>query len=180
MKKRLFSCLAACVLFCAGAVAQVYLIQRGSNTTLTYKDLKEAVDALEDGDRLYIPAGKHTFPSSYIWKGYNNDKSFISTLAITKRVAIYGAGYEDSGNATIIENGTFVVGRGADGTVITGIRFDCGVTFDNVSDCSVSRCQLYNTNFNGKGGNINLSECRLSGALGTTYPDLTTQMADKV
>lgn len=165
MKKRMFSCIAACVLFCAGISAQVFVIER-SGTTLTYTDLKKAVDALQDNDQLYIPPGVHNI-SSYKWTGYDGNSNYTGTLVVNKKVSIYGAGYDEGANSTIISNGKFMIGKDASGTLVTGIRFTGtnsslhGFQLDNVSNCLVSRCKTESSYFSltGYGNNINISEC---------------------
>ena len=167
MNKRFFSCLAACMLFCAGVSAQVFLIERGVET-YTYADLKEAVDDLQDGDKLYIPAGRHSL-ADYKWTGYDGTKNYSSTLVVDKQVDIYGAGYANGANSTIIQGGEFAIGKHAAGTTLTGIRFDLSFTLDSVSDCRISRCQMNSKVYlSGKGmKNIHISECQINSSIVT-------------
>lgn len=140
MKKRICSSLAALVLFCAAAVAQVFVIERTGNVTLTFNDLKEAVDALVDGDNLYIPAGQHNL-SAYNWYGYDDAGTYSGYLFIDKKVNIYGAGYANGANSTVLTNGTLLLGKHAGGSTVSGIKFEALCLVDNI-DCQISRCQF--------------------------------------
>lgn len=141
--------------------AQVFVIERGTSTTLTFDNIKSAVDALKDNDRLYIPPGVHDI-SAYSWTGYDGSQNHKNILVINKRAFIYGAGYNEGANSTIIKGGKFVIGKDAGGSFITGIRFDYLFQLDNVSNCIVSRCKT-NSSFQlvGIGNNITVNECEI-------------------
>ena len=188
MKKRILCSIAASVLFCAGMFAQVFVIERGANT-LTYNNLKAAVDALQDNDHLYIPPGRHDI-SSYTWTGYDDNQNHSGTLAINKKVSIYGAGHSEGANSTVITgsgNGRFVIGRDASGSTITGIRFDFPFQLDNVSNCIVTRCKMTNYFYLfGYGTNINLSECEFDVMIQTgsssyySHPNASSGMSSNI
>ncbi|MDR1591823.1 MAG: hypothetical protein LBS16_02935 [Prevotellaceae bacterium] len=162
MVRKFFSCIAASVLFCAGLSAQVFIIERGSNTTLTFTNIKAAVDALQDNDQLYIPPGEYSL-DGYTWEGYEETQNNSNTLMVNKKVSIYGAGYSNGANSSVITGGDFVIGKDASGSLITGIRFggsSYGFILDNVSNVSVTRCKIDNSfSLHGIGNNINISEC---------------------
>ncbi len=162
MNKRLFSCVAACMLFCAGVSAQVFLIERTGSAPLTFDNIKEAVDALQDNDRLYIPAGVHDI-GQYNWEEWDeaSEESIVhqtNAIAITKKVAIYGGGYsgEDAG---FLANGTLILTKEASGSLITGLGFKW-LQLNNVSNVSISRCLMTDElSYYGNGGNNLMSEC---------------------
>lgn len=153
-----FMCLA-----CISLQAQVFIIERSSNTTLTFDNIKSAVDALKDGDRLYLPSGVH---DDYKWTGYEGTLNYSNILVVNKKVFIYGAGYNEGANSTVIKGGTFVIGKDAKGALITGVRFDNNFTLDNVSNCVVSRCKMKGIfSLNGIGANNNVTECEFNNNL---------------
>ena len=136
--------------------AQVFLIERGTSTTLTFNNIKAAVDALQDNDRLYIPPGAHNL-AGYKWTGYNDDQNHDNILVINKKVSIFGAGYNEGGNSTVIEGGELVIGKNAGGSLITGIWFKSPLRLDNVSNCIVSRCKTGSYFYlTGTGSSINI------------------------
>jgi hypothetical protein len=120
--------------------AQVFMIERGSSS-FTYPNIKAAVDALQDNDKLYLPPGIFSL-QSYTWTGESGNQSLTSTLAITKKVAIYGAGYNQGANSTILQNGNFYFSSSASGSTITGVRFDLHFILLNASNVSISRCKF--------------------------------------
>jgi hypothetical protein len=155
-RKMLFAMIALMV--SVGLSAQVFIIERGSNS-LTYSNIKAAVDALLDNDRLYLPPGIHSL-NGYNWEGYNGTLNSENTLVITKKVSVYGGGYANGANSTIIADGEFVIGQGASGSYITGMQFNNTFRLDNVSNCSVTRCGFNSTLYlSGVGNNLNISEC---------------------
>ncbi|GHU69549.1 hypothetical protein FACS189413_08650 [Bacteroidia bacterium] len=165
MKKYLFLLFTASWI-CSIANAQVFVIER-ENATLTFSNIKAAVDALHDNDRLYIPPGTFSLVD-YVWEGYDGDQNIASTLVVNKKVSIYGAGYT-GGSSSAITNGSFIIGRDAGGTSISGLRFDyCGFYLDNVSNCIISRCKTSGSVFSldGTGYNNLITECEINGGGG--------------
>ena len=118
--------------------AQVFLIERGASS-FTYPNIKAAVDALQDGDKLYLPPGIFSL-EAYSWTGYNANESYPNTLAVGKKVAIYGAGYNQGASSTILRNGSFRFIQGATGSSVTGVRFDGPIYLDKASNVNMSRC----------------------------------------
>jgi hypothetical protein len=169
MKQKFFSCIAACVLFCAGISAQVFIMERGSSS-LSYSNIKAAVDALQNNDRLYLPPGEHSL-SGYTWEGYDGLQNYSNTLCVNKKVSIYGGGCANGASSTVLKDGEFLIGKDAGGSLITGIRFDGYFQLDNVSNCIVSRC-LTKDNFYllGAGNNNVITECEFKGTVnGDSY-----------
>ena len=123
--------------------AQVFLIERGASS-FTYPNIKAAVDALQDGDKLYLPPGIFSL-TGYKWTGVTGTQNYSNTIAITKRVAIYGAGYNQGANSTIIQDGNFIFSVNASGSSITGVRFDSYVNLEKASNVMIARCKLTNT-----------------------------------
>lgn len=123
--------------------AQVFLIERGASS-FTYPNIKAAVDALQDGDKLYLPPGIFSL-TGYKWTGVTGTQNYSNTIAITKRVAIYGAGYNQGANSTIIKEGSFIFSVNASGSSITGVRFDSYVNLEKASNVMIARCKLTNT-----------------------------------
>ncbi|MDR2627104.1 MAG: hypothetical protein LBC40_03615 [Dysgonamonadaceae bacterium] len=164
MKLKFFSCIAASVLFCAGISAQVFIIERGS-TSLSYPNIKAAVDALQDNDQLYLPPGEHSL-KGYTWEGYEGTGNYSNILVVNKKVSIYGGGCANGANSTVLKDGTFVIGKDAGGSLITGIRFDGDFRLDNVSNCIVSRC-LTTGSFDlyGAGDNNVITECEFKNSV---------------
>jgi hypothetical protein len=162
MKRKIFSCIAASVLFCATISAQVFIIERGANS-LPYTNIKSAIDALQDNDLLYLPPGEHSL-SGYTWEGYDGTQNHAGAVCVNKKVSIYGGGCSNGANSTVLKNGTFIIGENAAGSLITGVRFDAALILDNVSDCIVSRCLTNYLYLYGDGGNnvITESEFRTS------------------
>lgn len=162
MEKRFLICIAFACILCINLHAQVFVIDRGTNTTLTFDNIKSAVDALEDNDRLYIPSGVHNL-GNYNWTQYNESKEETETLAskavaIEKKVAIYGGGYLGE-NASSFTNGTIILTQKASGSYITGLSF-YDLRLDNVSNLNISRCIITNYLIGyGYGGNNSLQEC---------------------
>jgi hypothetical protein len=164
MKRKFFSCIAACVLFCASISAQVFIIERGSSS-LSYLNIKVAVDALQDNDRLYLPPGEHSL-SGYTWEGYDGTQNHSNTLCVNKKVSIYGGGCANGASSTVLKDGEFLIGKNADGSLITGIRFDHYFRLDNVSNCIVSRCLTTNTFYLcGAGNNNVITECEFKNSV---------------
>jgi len=148
--------------------AQVFVIERGTSTTLTFDNIKAAVDALQDNDRLFIPPGTHDL-NGYKWTGYEDNQNHNNILVVNKKVAIYGAGYSEGANSSVIKGGRFIIGKNANGTLITGVRFDDEFYLDNVSNCIVTRCKMNGYFYlNGTGSNINISECDFSSYVSTS------------
>jgi hypothetical protein len=172
MKKRILSyCFVS--LFCLILQAQVFVIERGSNTTLTFSNIKAAVDVLQDNDRLYLPPGEISL-KGYTWTGYDEDRNETNTLVINKNVSIYGAGYADGANSTIIKDGTLVIGKDADGSSVTGILADkvsyTHFILDDVSNVVITRCKIGNSIYlYGSGNNIVFSECEISAVFSGTW-----------
>jgi hypothetical protein len=166
MKRKIFSCMAASVLFCASISAQVFIIERSGNS-LAYSNIKAAVDALQDDDHLYLPPGEYSL-NEYNWDGYDGT-NYSKTLCVNKKVSIYGGGYANGSNSTVLKDGAFIIGKDAGGSLITGIRFreNCLFRMDNVSNCIVSRCLaesfflLY-----GAGDNNIITECEFKSTVG--------------
>ncbi|MDR0507110.1 MAG: hypothetical protein LBH32_09900, partial [Dysgonamonadaceae bacterium] len=132
-----------------GAVnAQVFIIERGSATTLAFDNIKSAVDALQDNDKLYLPPGNIDL-SSYKWERLNPSTGLMDVVldkavVLNKKVSVYGGGYE-SENATRFINGTVVVNKGASNSILTGIYFN-QLSLDTLSNAYFSRCKIENTN----------------------------------
>ena len=169
MKKRILIYIVFACLFCINMHAQVFVIERGTNTTLTFDNIKSAVDALADGDRLYIPSGTHNL-GLYNWEEYDESAEtnrivLSRAVVINKKVAIYGGGYYGD-NASALTNGTIVLDQNASGSYITGIRFE-NLRLNNVSNLNISRCRITTDLLcNGYGGNNMFSECDINT---TTY-----------
>ncbi len=158
MKSRIFMAMVACLFTYSVAQAQVFVIERGSNT-LTYSNIKAAVDALQDNDKLYLPPGEYSL-SGYKWEGYAGTQNYSNILVVNKKVSIYGGGAMNGANSTTLKDGTFVIGKDANGSFITGIRFDHYFELDNVSNCVVTRCITnYYIHLYGKGSNNVITEC---------------------
>ncbi|MDL2223487.1 hypothetical protein LJB98_05250, partial [Bacteroidales bacterium OttesenSCG-928-M11] len=148
-----------CLILSFSAQAQVFVIERGSNTSLVFNNIKSAVDALQDNDKLYLPPGSYSL-KGYNWEGYAGTNNYSNLLMINKKVSIYGGGCMNGANSTILTDGTLVIGKDANGSLITGIRFDSNFRLDNVSNCIVSRCTMNGTSyFYGAGNNNIITEC---------------------
>jgi hypothetical protein len=163
MKKMIFLLFAASLVFNA-IKAQVFIIERGSNTSLAFNNIKSAVDALEDNDRLYLPPGEISL-RDYTWNGYDGNENYSKTLLVNKNVSIYGAGYADGANSTILKEGDLVIGKDANGSFVTGILFGAtaNLTLDDVSDVVITRCKIQNSLIlYGSGNNIVISECEIT------------------
>lgn len=162
MKKYILS-IVICLLMAVSVQAQVFVIERGSNTTLTFDNIKSAVDALQDNDKLYLPPGSYSL-RGYNWEGYAGTENYSDLLMINKKVSIYGGGCMNGANSTILKDGTLAIGKDAAGSMITGIRFDYYFQLDNVSNCIVSRC-IMNSYFKlyGEGSNNIVTECEFRG-----------------
>ncbi|MDR1170390.1 MAG: hypothetical protein LBK97_06110, partial [Prevotellaceae bacterium] len=167
MKQKIFSCIAASVLFCATMSAQVFVIERGSNS-LPYSNIKAAIDALQDNDHLYLPPGEHSL-EGYTWEGYEGTQNHSNTVCVNKKVSIYGGGCSNGANSTVLKSGALIIGKDAEGSLITGIRFDGSFYLDNVSNCIVSRC-LTNSTFylTGTGDNNVITECEFKSSISST------------
>jgi hypothetical protein len=162
MKKMIFLLFAASLVLNA-IKAQVFIIERGSNTSLAFNNIKSAVDALEDNDRLYLPPGEISL-SGYTWHGYEGNENQSNTLLVNKNVSIYGAGCADGASSTIIKDGFLIIGKDANGSFVTGIRFNSNVQLKlhHVSNIMVSRCKIDNYLELYDSGNNNLiSECEI-------------------
>ncbi|MBN2767262.1 MAG: hypothetical protein JXR27_12900 [Paludibacteraceae bacterium] len=125
------------------AKAQVILVERGSSS-FTYSNIKAAVDALQDDDKLYLPPGIISL-EGYSWSGETGNHNYTNSLAITKKVAIYGAGYNQGANSTILQNGNLYFSATASGSTITGVRFDAYFNLLNADNVSISRCKFNST-----------------------------------
>jgi len=161
---KFFTSVIVCLFSFSILQAQVFVIERGTNTSLTFDNLKAAVDALQDNDQLYIPPGVHSL-AGYKWTGYDDTQNYSDILVVNKKVSIYGAGYNEGANSTVIDGGTFVIGKDADGSLITGIWFRHGFQLDNVSNCIVNRCKIdnnYSFGLTGTGNNSIVSECDIN------------------
>jgi len=139
----------ACLFTYTATQAQVFVIERGASTTLTFDNIKAAVNALQDNDRLYLPPGGHPILPEYTWEGYNGLQNHSRILMINKKVSIFGAGYNDGANSTVITRvggsgtTTFAIGKDANGSFITGVEFaNVDFQLDNVSNCIVSRIRI--------------------------------------
>ena len=165
MKTKIFMLMIACLLTNAIAQAQVFVIERGASTSLTFDNIKSAVDALQDNDCLYIPPGVFSL-TGYTWTGYNGTINSTNTLCVNKKVSIFGAGYNSGNNSTIITGGNLVLGKNAGGSLITGINFNnsSNLSLSDVSNCIVSRCKFGSGGIQlcGIGNNINISECEIA------------------
>lgn len=160
MKKVVILFVFALLALSSGLKAQVFVVESGSTTT-TYATIKLAVNALVDGDKLYLPPGQFSLVGC-TWTGYSGNENNGNTLAIKKRVSIYGAGYNQGANSTIIVDGTFMITRDAAGTTLTGVRFEGYLTLDNVSNTMITRCMTNNyLPVLGTGSNNYISECEI-------------------
>jgi hypothetical protein len=149
--------------------AQVFIIERGSNS-FTYNNIKSAVDALEDNDRLYLPPCRIELLREYTGEGYPGLASYTHTIIVNKKVSIFGAGYADGANSTVISSGgRFVLGNDADESYLSGIRFECSLILDTVSNCIISRCQMAGTLELGVGNNIVITECEINNQITGLY-----------
>lgn len=159
MKKSIIISIVLCLMLSFSTQAQVFLIERG-NTSLTFDNIQSAVDALQDGDKFYLPPGDFSL-SGYSWGGYDGNSNHSNTICINKKVSVYGGGYINGANTTAITSGTFIMGRDASGSFITGIRFDGTLELNNISNCTVSRCKgsLY---LQGEGSENLITECELA------------------
>ena len=146
MSKFISFCFLA-LFFCANVNAQAFIIERGS-AVFSYPNITEAVAALQDDDKLYIPPGVHGASSG--------------TISITKKVHMIGAGYA-GGDASIF-NGT--VRFSASGNTVTGIRFST-LTLQNITNTHFSRCRVTGqTNGSNSGSAILFTECEFQGSFG--------------
>jgi len=161
--------LATCIIasmFCAKATAQVFVIQRGDDFS-TYATIQAAVEALLDGDKLFIPPGIHSLTGCTWTTNRGGVKVNQNTLAITKKVDIVGTGYDQSIESSIIRDGSFVLSTGANGvdpgaggSTVSGVRFESDLHLDGVSELFMSRCQVTNAiRFHGTGAKNVLTEC---------------------
>lgn len=167
MKAKIFTTFIACAFSLAALQAQVFIIERGSST-LTFTTIKAAVDALQDNDKLFIPPGTHSL-KGYNWTGYDDTENHSNKLVVNKKVAIFGAGYSDGANSTILKDGEFMIGKDASGSSISGIRFDLNFVLDNISNCIVSRCRMnYYFYLSGLGNNIVITECDIVNTIYST------------
>lgn len=170
---KFFTSAIICLFSFSALQAQVFVIERGTNTTLTFDNLKAAVDALQDNDQLYIPPGVHSL-TGYTWTGYDDTYNWSNTLVVNKKVSIFGAGYNEGANSTVIQDGAFVIGKDAGGSLITGIWFRNAFQLDNVSNCIVNRCKTDNYFWLfGTGNNIIVSECDIYNNISTTNSPFT-------
>ena len=169
MKKFFISGCIMATMFCAGTKAQVFVIQRGDASS-TYSTIQAAVEALQDGDKLFIPPGVHSLTGSTWTTNHISERVNQNTLAISKKVDIIGTGYDQSIESSIIRDGNFVLSTGADGvdpgasgSTVTGVRFESTLYFDGVSDVLMSRCQAAGaTHFCETGTGNMLLECDLN------------------
>jgi len=161
MKKMIISFVVSLLIVISSNLkAQVFVVEH-AGVSSTYSNIKVAVDALQNDDKLYIPPGQFSL-NGYTWTGYSGTENRGNTIAITKRVSIYGAGYNQGANSTIIADGNFLIGTGAEGTTISGLRFDGQFTVDNVSNVMISRCKTnYYFYVQGVGANNYVTECDL-------------------
>ena len=60
--------------------AQVFLIERGTSS-FTYPNIKAAVDALQDGDKLYLPPGIFSL-TGYNWTGVTGTQNYSNTVLL--------------------------------------------------------------------------------------------------
>ena len=154
-KSKLFfkTCFLA-VAMCAAAVAanaQVFVIERGTQFQ-SFATLNAAVEALQDGDKIYIPPGVHGIPSATIVFDVPN-------------VTIIGTGYV-GGDASAFAS---FVRFQADGITVTGIRFNNTTTLFDLSDLTMTRCLIVHFSTDGALNSIVISECDFIGGayLGT-------------
>lgn len=158
MKKTVLTLFTILLVISMGLKAQVFVVEHGS-TTNTFSNIKAATDALQDDDKLYIPPGVFSF-SGYT---YNNGSfDYVSTIAITKRVHIYGGGYNQGGKSTVLSSGTLWLTNLAAGSTITGIKFGGTLILDNLTNVIVSRCMFDNQLvIRSSGANNIITECDL-------------------
>ena len=162
MKTIIKTFLTACFLatfMCAALHAQVaapiFIVERGSGkeNSFAFKSITEAIAALQDGDKFYIPAGNHS--------------ATAQTLTIDKSVFIIGAGCNPAPAQNSIILGPFVI-TGTNGMKVTGIRFQ-NLTLTNVSNANISRCYIGgSTGYTGTGINNIFNECEFRSAMGST------------
>lgn len=162
MKKSIFFFVVSLLLaISSDLTAQVFVVEH-AGVSSTFTSIKTAVAALQNDDKLYLPTGLISL-SECVWTGYAGNENQGNTLAITKRVSIYGAGYNQGINSTIISDGHFFIGTGAEGTTVSGIRFDGRLTIDNVSNVMMSRCKTnYYFNVQGTCANNYITECDMA------------------
>ena len=137
-------CLLA-LLTCTGIKAQVFIIERGSDT-FAFQNFTDAVAALQDDDKLFVPPGGHA-----------------GDHTINKSVIIYGAGYNNGAESSRLDG---LITLAADGIIITGIRFN-NLMMNAISNLYMTRCLVSGyTVFQGTGNGNFISECEFVGNFG--------------
>ena len=124
------------VLLSYGVKAQgLIAVQNGGDPSF-YTKLDSAIFHATNGDTIYIPGG--IFP----WSGPN----------LSKLLHIIGVGHNPDSNAAVVA--THIIGNalfihsGAEGGSLTGLYLDNNLWFfDNVSNYTVSRCNILNLTF---------------------------------
>lgn len=132
--KTLLSLLLAAVIFSFSLNAQsIITITSQSGSTKTATSFKAAVEAAQNGDFIYLPAGSFD----------------VNNVEITKKLHIIGAGYNPTvgaGHVTICL-GYLYICTGADGGSIQGVRVNqirFGTKADNqvVKNYTIQRCHI--------------------------------------
>jgi len=110
-------------------------VQNGGNPSF-YTKLDSALVHAQNGDTIYIPGGYYS----------------CSIVNLSKQLHIIGVGHNpDSTTATVsthITNGPLFIHPGAGGGSLTGVYWENSLWFyDNVSNYTVMRCNIYNLSF---------------------------------
>ena len=139
------------ILMCAGiaANAQTFVVERG-NSFFSFDNLEAAMEALQNGDKIYIPPGTHGTSGDF--------------LTFDKSVTIIGAGYEGA-DASRFNQYVYLE---ADGITVTGIAFTQSLTINSLSNLLMTRCLVISSFYViDTQNNIVISECEFRGGFGS-------------
>jgi len=137
MKKLTFAFVMSLVVTSLGFLnAQVFIVEHVGGIFAPYSNMKDATDALQDDDILYIPPGRHVI-NTYTFS-YNGNRNGI---CIGKRVKVLGAGYNLGINSSILVGDLWFT-SGSSNSIVSGLKMESSsvIYFDHTSLCYISRC----------------------------------------